>query len=328
MERVLVTGANSFLGTNVVIELINRGYSVRALVRSSNKVLDEANIEIFNGNIAYIEDVISAANGCSYIIHIAAVTNQNLLKYDEYETINIGGCKNVIIAAKENAVKRVIYVSTANTMGYGTIEKLGNETSPMLPPFTKSMYAKSKQAGQDLMLAASKQGDFDVVILNPTFMLGRYDSKPSSGKIILMGYKKKLQFIPSGGKNFIYVGDAATAVCNSISMGRNGEKYLLSGVNMSYKEFFNLLNDVTGYKSSFITLPPTMLKSIGYLGNLLRKCGLEVAFSKSNMDILCITNYFSNEKAKREIGLPETSIKNAIEEAIEYFIANGIINTK
>lgn len=319
MEKVLITGANSFLGTNVVLELVRRGYAVRALVRSSNKTIEDAGIEIFKGNIANVDDVVEAARDCNFIVHIAAVTNQNLLKYDEYKEINIGGCKNVIEAAKQCNIKRIVYVSTANTMGYGTLDTPGNEECPMLSPFTKSMYAQSKYEGQKIMLWASQSSNFEVVIVNPTFMLGAHDSKPSSGKIILMGYKKRIQFIPCGGKNFIHVADAATGVCNALTMGQNGHAYLLSGANMSYKDFFSILGEVTNTKTIFIKLPPSLLKGVGYIGNVLRACGLEVAISKSNMDILCITNYFNNEKAKQEIELPETPIKQAVSEAIDYF---------
>jgi dihydroflavonol-4-reductase len=95
---------------------------------------------------------------------------------------------------------------------------------------------------EELLMKASEKMKTEVVIVNPTFMIGPYDTKPSSGKIILMGYNKRISFLPPGGKNFIHVKDAAAAVCNALKYGKNREKYLLCNENLTYREFFKLMN--------------------------------------------------------------------------------------
>src|SRR5690606_20062376 len=109
-----------------------------------------------------------------------------------------------------SGVKKFIFVSSANTIGYGSKNGLGNEKNPMKAPFTKSWYALSKFEAEQYLLTHNK--DMELNIINPTFMIGGYDSKPSSGKIILMGWKKELIFYPCGGKNFVAVKDVSQAI--------------------------------------------------------------------------------------------------------------------
>ena len=90
-------------------------------------------------------------------------------------------------------VKKFIYVSTANAFGYGTLTKLGSENEEIKVPFSKLYYALSKLKAQQSVLLRKKE--IDVITVNPTFLIGPYDSKPSSGKIILLGYQKRLVFL-------------------------------------------------------------------------------------------------------------------------------------
>ncbi|NJK94820.1 MAG: NAD-dependent epimerase/dehydratase family protein [Bacteroidales bacterium] len=117
----------------------------------------------------------------------------------------------------------MIYVSTANTFGYGSKLKPANELSEFSFFNFNSGYIMSKFIAQQHVLREIEKSQLPVVIVNPAFMIGPYDSKPSSGKIILMGLDKKIQFCPPGGKSFVDVRDAAVAVCNAITMGKNGE---------------------------------------------------------------------------------------------------------
>src|SRR5690606_6518134 len=152
---------------------------------------------------------------------------------------NVAGTGNVVQAAIKHGIKKLVYVSTANTFGYGTLEKLGDETIPMKAPFRSAWYAKSKQEGERLALAAKDR--IEVTVVNPTFMIGAWDGKPSSGAIIRMGYNKRFIFHPPGGKNFVNVEEAALGVVRALEQGKNGEAYLLAGENLSYRDFFRKL---------------------------------------------------------------------------------------
>jgi nucleoside-diphosphate-sugar epimerase len=218
-------------------------------------------------------------------------------------------------------VKKFLFVSTANTLGYGNTTFRGNEQAPQLYPFTHSMYAQSKLEAEEYLLKSRK--NTEVVIVNPTFMIGAYDSKPSSGKIIFWAWKKNLVFYPKGGKNFVHAEDAANGVLNAIEKGRNGEKYLLANENLSYKEFFKKINRITHQNPVMIAFPNGLLSFLGLIGEGLRKLKIKTNLSTSNMKALQIYNYYSNQKSVNELGLHYQSVDKAIEDAIQYFDQNN-----
>ncbi len=321
MSRVLVTGANGFLACNTINELISKGYSVRGMLRKTARLHSgHANLTPFYGNITEEKDVMEAARGCEIIIHIAAATGQSVAGYHIYEKVNVGGTRNIITASLEHKVRKVIYVSTANTFGYGTKSRPGDETLPMKYPFTRSGYAVSKSEAQSNVLDAFKGTGTSVTVVNPTFMTGPNDFKISSNRIILRALGKKVLFIPPGGKNFIHVKDAATGICNAIESGKNGECYLLANENLTFRDFYIKMAEVTGKKPFMVTIPKYLLLLAGCAGSMIRYFGVDTAVSYTNMQILSIGNYYSADKAVKNLRLPQTPIKIAIEEAVSWFL--------
>ena len=318
--KVLVTGANGLLGHNVVFELLKQQYSVRILVRSTKNIhfyLEK--IEVFEGNFTDYKTLKQAASGCGAIIHIAAVTATNLLHYEDYRKINVDGSALLIKVADELNINRLVYVSTANTIGFGTERKLADDSFNIEFPFSDSFYAQSKVASEQLFIEASDKPNKHIVIINPTFMIGAFDTKPSSGKLILMGYKKRLMFAPKGGKNFVAVEAVAVSICNALVGGQNGERYLASGINLSFKEFYLLQSQVENYSQHIFELPSFILILTGKVGDLIRFLGIKTELCSMNLKQLMIREYYSNTKAKSELTLPETNIKIAIKEAIDWF---------
>jgi Nucleoside-diphosphate-sugar epimerases len=317
--KVLVTGANGLLATNTILTLITKGYQVRGLVRDAKKFLlpPHESLELAHGDITDPVSLEHAVQGCNCIIHSAATTDQNLLHYDDYHRINVAGTGNVVQAAIKHGIKKLVYVSTANTFGYGTLEKLGDETIPMKAPFRSAWYAKSKQEGERLALAAKDR--IEVTVVNPTFMIGAWDGKPSSGAIIRMGYNKRFIFHPPGGKNFVNVEEAALGVVRALEQGKNGEAYLLAGENLSYRDFFRKLAQQTGSRPLLIPVPRPVLLAAGYLGDLMRAAGVRTALSSTNMKILCVKNYYANRKAQGELGVTFRPIEHGIDHAVSWF---------
>ncbi|NOX45523.1 MAG: NAD-dependent epimerase/dehydratase family protein, partial [Chlorobi bacterium] len=218
MEKVLVTGANGLLGANIVRQLSAKGYLVRAMLRKgSDKLsLKGAKFELFEGEITRPGDVAKAVSGCGYIIHSAARTSQSPTKPEAFVKINIEATSNLIESCKRFKVKRFVFVSTANCFTNGTINQPGNESSGFMPWLKKSGYAYSKFLAQENVLREVKENSFPAIVVNPTFMIGPHDSKPSSGKLLLYGHKNRIVFYPPGGKSFVDVELAAKSICNAL----------------------------------------------------------------------------------------------------------------
>ena len=325
--KVLVTGSNGLLGHHVVLELIKRQYDVSIIVRSTKNIhFNLSKTEVSIGNFNNYESLKQAATGCDAIIHIAAVTATNLLHYEDYSKINVDGSELIIKVADQLKINRIVYISSANTIGFGLEQQLADENFDIEFPFSESFYARSKVASEQLFLEASNKPNKHIVIINPTFMVGAFDTKPSSGKLLLMGYKKRLMFTPKGGKNFVAVENVAVSVCNALVQGKTGERYLASGINLSFKNFYRLQSQVENYNQYVFELPNFILILVGKTGDVLRKLGIATELSTMNLQQLLIKEYYCNEKAKVELNLPETDLRKAIKEAINWFKQHKMID--
>lgn len=319
MIKVLVTGANGLLGTNTVLELLKQGFIVNALVRKKSSFIkySHPNLHLIEGDITDYDSLNQAVKGCEFVIHTAALTAQNFLKYSDYHEVNINGTKNIIKICKQNNVKRLVYVGTANTFGYGSLENLGNENLKMKEPYLSALYALSKLEAQELIDSSSDS--IDIVTISPTFMLGAYDSKPSSGKIILMAMNKKILFYPLGGKNFVHVNDVAKGIVKALKTGIRGECYIFANENISYKDFFKLVCKTNNNKPLLVKLPKLILLVVVFIGDVLRFSGVKTEVSSVNMKILCINNYYSNQKAANTFNMHFQSTQKAISDSLIWF---------
>jgi dihydroflavonol-4-reductase len=124
---------------------------------------------------------------------------------------------------------------------------------------------------------------------------------------------------PGGGKNFVDVQSVAVAVCNALLQGKNGERYLASGINLSFKEFYTLQKITGNYKQLILGIPDYILEILGRTGDMLRKSGIKTSLCTMNLQQLMIQEYYSNLKAKEELDLPETKLPVAIKKAMDWF---------
>lgn len=319
-HKVLVTGANGLLGTHIVHCLLTQGYSVRGLVRDRKKVqlnTSSKNLEWVEGNILNKKSIMSAVQHCDYVIHTAAITNPSIHRKNIYKRINTTGTENVLQEAVAASVKKFIYVSTANSIGHGTKDHPGNERSSIKEPFLSSPYATSKWQAEKKVLEAAD--NLHVTIVNPTFLIGKWDSKPTSGKIIQMACKQKIVFCPPGGKNFVNATDVAKAICSVLRKGNNKESFLLAGENLSYQSFFQKLRKHSSNKFLLVPVPQPLLLSMGYIGEILRFFRISTPLSIVNTRILCVKNYYSNHKAEKKLELQFMSIEQGIKETLSWF---------
>ncbi|PKP19860.1 MAG: NAD-dependent dehydratase [Bacteroidetes bacterium HGW-Bacteroidetes-21] len=312
--KVLVTGANGFLSGHVIHELIKSGYHVRTMMRNGAKApaLEGLVFESFFGQITQENDVNNAVRGMDIVIHVAADTSQKHRHVNDYFPVNVNASRLLIQAVKNAGCRRMIYVSTANTMGYGSKEKPGNEEHEMSSLFKKSGYALSKSLAEKEVLHASITKEIDAVIVNPTFMIGPMDFNPHSGRILKMGLNKKLIFCPPGGKNFVDVRDVAKGIIRAMEKGQNGERYLLAGDNLSFREFFQNVKQESHQKPKIIQISGWIIQTAGFLGSILKFLGFKSELSFNNSKILCIRNFYENKKAVNKLNMTFTNTNKTI----------------
>lgn len=317
--KVLVTGANSMLASHVIGCLLSRGYRVRGIVRrrESYRLPPHPDAELFIGDFTDSRTVEYAVEGCEAIVHIAAVTAQNLTNYDEYRRVNVAATRMLAAMAHIKGVKRFVFVSSANTAAYGSKAHPGDETRPAAPPFDRSFYARSK-AEAEQAIASLWSDTTDFVTVCPSFMIGRYGSlRKGSDSIIGMALGRRTVVCPPGGKSFVAAADVAQAVAEAMERGCRGEKYLLTGENLSYKEFYLRMAAIEGMRKKVVVLPRAVIMITGVAGSLLRLLGLRLSLSLTNARILCVGNYYDSSKAAAELGFAPRNIDRAIAEVIE-----------
>ncbi len=323
--KVLVTGANGMLASHTISLLIDEGYEVKAMLRNKQKYQLKPHplVELHEGDIRNRKKVQEVVKGCDFLVHTAALTAPEHITYAPYHEVNVIGTQNLLDAAVKNKLKKVVYVSSANTIGHGSKDDPGTEEIEPRAPFTESLYARSKIHAQKLIDLFTEY--IEVSIVNPSFMIGAHDAKPGSGRIILMGYDKKMVFHPPGGKNFVNTKDVARGILAVLEKGRNRGVYLLTGENLTYGEFFNRLSLVTGKPNYLVPVPGPILKGVGYISKIPRLFNLKTPYSLNNMRILCTENYYDNSRAKKELGIHFEPIEYGIQEAVNWFKTEGMI---
>ena len=328
MKKVFVTGADGLLGNNLVRLLLARKYRVKVFLQSGKPLgyLSELPIEVSHGDILNRNQVLTAAKGCDVVIHAAALTNTWPTTGNIYYKVNVEGTQNVINAVKELDIKRMIHVGTSNSYGAGTREKLGTEKNTFTAGKYNLDYITSKYRAHELVIEEVKKNNLPALIVNPTFMIGPYDVKPSSGKMIISIAREKVPGFSRGGRNFVYVKDVAIAIANTIEMGKIGEGYVLGNENLSYESMFHKIADIVNVKPPKRSMPPLLVKTYGGLSGLFGTIlGFEPTISFPLAMISNEEHFYDCSKAVHELDMPQTPIEDAIREAFEWFNKEGYL---
>ncbi|MBR4738742.1 MAG: NAD-dependent epimerase/dehydratase family protein [Bacteroidales bacterium] len=324
--KVLLLGATGLLGHNVLQRLTDTGHQVVAVVRRQSALcIDTADTMVVEGNITDRETVIAAAEGCDAILNCVGVTDMSLQHYEDYVEVNVNLCFTLIEAMNHHGIKRLVHASTVNTIGYGTATHPADESEVIKSPFDRSYYADSKLHGEIVLRkAALEHPDWHIVMVNPGYMIGPMDVKPSSGRMLLLGYRKPLMIAPRGGKAFVDVRDVASAMVNAIDQGRNGQHYIVmnSHGQLTIKELYKLQARVMNYRQCVVTLPNGLLLMAGFVGDLVRRLGIRTELSTRNVRQLMVREYYDNSRAVSELGMQETDIAQSIRDFHRWRAAN------
>ena len=329
--KVLVTGPDGVLGSNLLRELLSKGYEVTALVEDGKKspTIDDLPITRIGGNLLNEDEIITATKGMDVVLHCAASTSMFPGRSEIVNKVNIGGTENIIKGCQINGVKRLIYCGTANSFKSGSIDNLGTEKNEYDAWHYELDYMDSKYKAQELVLDKVKNEGLDAVVVNPTFMIGPYDSRPSSGAMILGLYNNKVPGYTLGGKNFVAVKDVAVAITNAITKGKKGECYILGNENLTYKAAFDKMSAVIGTKPIKRKLSTRMVITFGWFSSFFAKLfKYQPALTHELAILSSEEHYYSPQKAREELGLPSTPLEVAVKECFDWFKENGYLDKK
>jgi dihydroflavonol-4-reductase len=218
-------------------------------------------------------------------------------------------------------VKRFVYIGSGSSVNTPASEK-----SPYAFPGQKFGldYIDSKHTALNMVMDASKKGTIETIAILPTFMVGAYDSLPSSGKLIQTLALGKLKFYSGGGRNFVYVGDVATAIVNGLESNINGKYYVAGGINLSYKAYFDKVATIVGKPAPKIKMPNSLIKLSGIIGSSIGKLTGKAPLISKEVAVISTENQFMDSKdAIKDLNMPQTNIDLAIQECYTWFKENN-----
>ncbi|MBK9283439.1 MAG: NAD-dependent epimerase/dehydratase family protein [Sphingobacteriaceae bacterium] len=328
-EKVFVTGANGMLGNHICRELLNQKYLVKAFCLKDNRqnLLKDLDLEFVYGNVLNFEELSREMEGCDYVIHIAAITDLWPRRKEIINKVNIDGTKNIVKACKKHNIKRLAHIGSASSFNSGLIDKPGDELEPFSGWKYGMDYLDSKYLAQQYLIEEYKENNFPVIVINPTFMIGAFDSGPSSGKMLLTLYKNQLPGYTNGGKNFVCTVDVASAAVNALKFGRLGECYIAGNENLTYKEFFQKACLLMNKPFKLKKIPYGLILSVGFLNSatarLIRR---PPKLSYGIARLSNVSQYYNVSKARNELKMTQTPIENGIRQCLNWFQENNYCN--
>jgi len=321
LNKVLVTGATGLLGNNLVRQLLSCGCAVRVLTREGSDTQPLAGLDVDKhyGDLRDPAQVASAVEGVSGVIHSAGFVAVGWSQGELAHAINVKGTKNVAQAARSSGAK-MVHVSTVNTLGLGSEGQPADEDTPRTEENVLCPYVVSKAAAEEAVQAQVDQG-LHATIVHPGFMLGPWDWKPSSGKMLLAVARQYTPVAPRGGCSVCDVRDVADASIQALEQGESGRRYILAGSNLLYFDLWTKMAEITGGKPPKVRPRGQRMSAIaGAVGDLrYRLTGKEPDVNSAATRMSGQYHYYSSDRAIKELGYQVRDVEKSIADAWRWF---------
>jgi dihydroflavonol-4-reductase len=328
MTTTLVTGGTGFVGRAVVVELLAAGREVRVLVRRpDHPALAGLEVEVVRGDLRDPTSLAAAVKGCRRVFHVAADYRLWVPDPEIMYAVNVQGTEDLLAVAAKAGVSRMVYTSTVGTLGNPGDGTPGNEETPVTLADMAGHYKRSKFLAEQAVLEAARQG-FPVVLVHPSAPVGPWDSRPTpTGQMIIDFVKGRMPAYLETGLNLVHVRDVAQGHLLAEEKGRVGEKYILGNQNLSLSKIFQMLAEITGIPAPRVRLPYWPILALSYLDEFW---ATHVNHKPPRMPVAAVKMakkfmYFDSGKAIRELGLPQTPVRQALEEAVAWFEEQGYV---
>ena len=319
---ILVTGATGLLGNNIVRLLLEKGEAVRVLVRENadERPLEGLEVERITGDIREAERVQAACQGTRAVIHSAALVTIGWTRLEEARAINVIGTQHVAAAARA-ANAKLVHVSSVDAMAPGRRDQPANEDTPGKKiPCT---YVVTKTESESAVFHEIDAG-LEAVIVNPGFMLGPWDWKPSSGRMLLEVAKRFTPLAPPGGLSLCDVRDVAESVITSIHAGQSGRRYILAGHNTTFFDAWKLFAKVAGVRPPRAKVWRGVARLAGWGGDLWGKISRnEPDINSAAVWMSNIFHYYSSSRAAAELNYANRPAAESAEAAWQWFKEHG-----
>jgi dihydroflavonol-4-reductase len=319
--KAFVTGASGFVGWHVARALVERGDSVRCLVRGDATPASLAlSVEIVHGDLRDAGAVRRGVEGADVVYHCAADYRLWVPDPATMAACNVDGTRHVLEAAAACGVRRVVYTSTVGALGLRSDGLPADETTPaavedMIGPYKRSKFLAEREAER-----WAARG-LPVVIVNPSAPVGERDVKPTAtGRIVLDFLRGGMRAYVDTGLNLVDVRDVAAGHLLAAERGRPGERYILGHENVTLKDMLDILARVSGVPAPKVRLPHWVPLAAAWVESGLARVGRrEPRIALDAVRLARHRMWFDPSKAVRELGLPQTPVESALARAVAWF---------
>lgn len=292
--------------------------------------LEGLDVEVVRGDVRDPLACRAAVTGCDRVYHLAAIykiwsPNDQVL-FD----VNVTGTTNVLLACRRADVSRVVYTSSIAAIGYRDDGQPADEETPFNLWQEANAYIRSKYVAEQVARSFVADG-LPVVIVNPTFPFGVGDRAPTpTGQVLLSVLRKRSPGVIDGGFNAVDVEDVAEGHILAEEKGRIGERYILGNQNFTFQEFARLVAEVTGRSIPKFTMPFPIYYGIAAMAELIsdRFTHRPPLTTRKAVKYVHRNLFHDPSKARRELGLPQTDIRETIRKAVTWFEENGYLDRR
>jgi dihydroflavonol-4-reductase len=328
-DLVLVTGASGFVGSAVARALQARGARLRLLARATSPRgnLADLDAEIVVGDMADPAAMTAAMQGARYLFHVAA--DYRLWARDPEEIVrnNLNGTRAVMGAALGAGVERVVYTSSVATLGFHADGTVSDETLPLTPEAAIGAYKRSKVvAEREVERLAAEQG-LPVVIVNPSTPIGPRDVKPTpTGRIIVEAALGRMPAFLDTGLNLVHVDDVAAGHLAALERGRQGERYILGGQDVSLGRMLADIAGLVGRKPPTVSLPRAPLYPLALITEAVAYVTNKEPFlTRDALKMASHHMFFTSAKAERDLGYAARPYIEGLADALAWFRQAGYV---
>jgi len=324
----LITGATGFVGSGVLRQLLKAGHTVRAMLRprSDRRNIEGLPVEVTIGDLADRASLDRAVSGCTALFHVAADYRLWVPNPTEIYDANVTGTRNIMLAAAEAGVERIVYTSSVAALGPTTNGKPADETTPVSIDGMIGHYKRSKFLAEAEVRRLAEEAGLPVVIVNPSTPAGPRDIKPTpTGRMIVRAASGRIPAYVDTGLNLVHVDDVAIGHLLAFEKGKVGERYVLGGRNMTLREILEVIAGIVGRPPPRIRLGHNVVMPIAYAAEAWSRLtgGGEPLITVDGVRLARKCMYFSWEKARHELGFNPRPAYEALRDAVDWFRRHG-----
>jgi dihydroflavonol-4-reductase len=326
-DLALVTGASGFLGAAIASCLRAAGYSIRVLVRSTSPRTNiHRDDEVAIGDLRDAAAVAAALSDVRYLIHAAADYRLWAPVPDEIMRNNVDGTRTLMEQALKARVERIVYTSSVATIAHGEREP-ADESQLLAPDEAVGAYKKSKVLAERLVHDMVAHRGLPAVIVNPSTPIGPRDVKPTpTGRIIVEAARGRMPGFVDTGLNLVHVDDAAAGHLAALQKGQIGERYILGGENVHLGRMLADIAQIVGRTPPRLKLPIVAVYPVAWGAELwARMSGREPFATRDGLRMARQHMFFSDAKARRDLGYMSRPYREGIADAIAWFRAAGYL---